>query len=199
MEKEMSKFLLVFMSVVLLFSFMAVPVLAGINPDLSDLTDEEKAKIVLEAKKLKDERSPLSKVDIQSTPQKVNEWIDVGKNLGVALMSTAKELGVAMDTFLSSKTGQMATYVILWKLLWKDVLGVIVGGLMLLSFNPMWFYFYRRMCIVKSKTVTYPTEKGAKKEKKWEYYTPGSCDGTRALMWCMFAVLNIIPLLIIFK
>jgi hypothetical protein len=192
------RFIVSVLLVFILVSGMSISIFAQVTPDLSGLTDEEKAKIVIEAQKLKNNRNIL---DVNSA-QKVNEWIDVGKNLGLALTSTAKELGIAMDSFLESRTGHIATYVILWKLLWKDVIGVVIGFLILLIFIPIWVYSYRRMCIFKAKEIIYPSDQAAlnniKQTVKYTYYDTGDCDGTRIMMWLTFICVIIGVFLIMF-
>ena len=159
---------------------------------VEDLSEEQAAKLKLDAAKMKKE----VKSEAVVTPNKVNEWIDIGKNLGLALASVAKEVGVASDSFLESTTGKLTAIVILWKMMGKDLLGFISGTVFFICWFPLWIYLFRRMTIVRLVKVEYPKE-GFRKIKHYEYYIDNrtinpdkeEIYGTRIVMAMVFIIL----------
>ncbi len=110
----------------------SLPAFAEVNVNIEGLTEAQKAQLVLQAEQMKKEaqkpqQSFGEKITEVANPQKVSEWVDLGKNMGLAIAAVAKELGVATDEFLKSNTGKIAITLIAWKVIGKDVLH-IVGG-----------------------------------------------------------------------
>ena len=95
------------------------------NVDLSDLSEQQRAEILMQVAKAKD------KTDVVDS---VNKWVGIGKELGAGLGSAAKEMGVTVNEFASTPVGQMTTFAILWKVFYQDVIKLVVG-LLWLSFS----------------------------------------------------------------
>jgi hypothetical protein len=163
-------------------SVLSFPAYAATVVDTSNLTESQKAELVLQAEKMKQEAAITS-------AQKVNEWVDVGKNIGMALTSSAKELGVAADTFLQSTAGKITVVFIFWKVMGRDLVHFIIGFLFFVVSITSWIYFFRRMCVIKSVNIEYPKEGLLKRIKHFDYYGEGDVDGTR---WAMFVALIIV-------
>ena len=120
----------------------------------------------------------------------------MGKNIGLAVAATAKELGVASDTFLQSTTGKITVVLIVWKVMGEDILGVlggtaawfVIAGIILWSFH--FFHMTKRVVNKESGEVSYIKR-----------YTFGS-DEARNVAACAhviaFTVLTIACLAIIF-
>lgn len=88
------------------------------------------------------------------TPEKVNAWAESGKNIGVAIGSAAKELGLAADSFMKTDTGRIAMVVILWKVMGKESIQIVGGFLFFFVAAGIWVHIYRRTCLIKSVTVS---------------------------------------------
>lgn len=150
------------------------------------LTEEQKAQLIIQAEQMKKQQMP--------TVEKVNQWVDLGKNVGLALVSTAKELGVAADAFLQSTTGKITVALIFWKIMGRDVLHMFVGVGLMCILIPLWIYFFRKMCIIKSVKIEYLTDKPFKKIKHIEHYGEGDIDGTRVVMLIVLAATVLVGL-----
>ncbi len=80
-----------------------------------------KACIELKEKALELQKKALGSDASLADPGKLNQWVDLGKNLGVALSSAAKELGTGATDFAKTGVGQLVTVVVVWKLLGKSL------------------------------------------------------------------------------
>lgn len=99
--------------------------------DIKGLTKEQVAELNAQAAKMK---SP--EVQVQGISAAVrNEtaaWANLGANIGTAMVSAARELGIAANEFSQTGLGRIVTVVIVYKIVGKDILGVAVGSMILL-------------------------------------------------------------------
>jgi hypothetical protein len=78
-------------------------------------------------------------------PEQASQWVGVGKEIGEA---TREGLGAVVDTatkFGSTKVGTFVMVMIAWKIMAKEVLGVILGIPLLLAGVGLWLYVARRL------------------------------------------------------
>ncbi len=82
----------------------------------------------------------------QSTvPVPVSEWVGIGKEIGVA---TREGLNAVVDTaekFGSTKVGTFVMVMIAWKIMAKEVLGVVLGIPLLIAGVCVWFWTAKRL------------------------------------------------------
>ena len=132
---------------------------ANAQVSTSGLSEEQKAQLALQAAQMKTQNEKGSPANTsQFSPEKLNEWVELGKNAGLAVAAMAKELGVASDKFLESNTGKIAAVLIIWKIVGKDLIGVIGGtiawfvlvNIILWSFR----YFHMKKKVVNKKEGT---------------------------------------------
>lgn len=141
------------------------PVLA-VEVDTKGLTEEQKAELALQAAKMKKQAVPA--LEEKFNVKNVNEWAELGKNVALAFTTVAKELGVAADEFLKSNTGKITIVLIAWKVMGKDVLGIIGGSIawVVLASIILWsFKFFHMKKKVKSK------EHGVQYIQRYEFKT----------------------------
>jgi hypothetical protein len=69
-------------------------------------------------------------IDLQKeekTPvESAKEWAGIGVELGKAIASTCKELSIGVNDFVKTPVGKLAMCIILWKLVGKEILGLII-------------------------------------------------------------------------
>lgn len=114
---------------VLVLLFLPMLAVAGQSRqlDTSGLTPEQIAELQIQASKMK------SPANISATVRKeATAWADLGANIGTAMVSAAKEIGVAANEFSQTGLGKIVTGIIVYKVLGRDILGVIFGGGILL-------------------------------------------------------------------
>lgn len=175
----------------LVFMF-SPPVFGQINSvDLSGLTEKQKAELVRQAENMKTEATQTQNTET------VNKWVDTGKNVALAITTVAKDLGIAADTFMESTTGKITAATVLWIVLGKDIIQIAVGLLLFGVGLPLWVYFFRRLCVIKS-IVTTPTEGRWRVKKGITYYEEGEVDNTRWTMLILLVLSICVILFVIF-
>jgi len=163
----------------------------AIDIDTRGLTEAQKATLVQQAEQMKEQAGKAAQTS-QLSAEKVNEWAELGKNIAITFTTVAKELGVAADQFLNSTTGKITLFLIVWKMAGRDILGLMIGTSFLLAFVPLWIYFFRRLCLMKS-VITEPVEGHRRLKRTVEYLTEDHISNKIiATRWVMLVVLILI-------
>ena len=119
--------------------------------NLPETTKLEIAKKIAEAKAATQPSLPGVVKAVESvTPEKIDQWAENGKGIGIAIGSAAKELGLAADAFLKTDAGKITVAMVAWKVMGRDVIRVIGGSAFFLVLVSIWVYIYRRTCLVGS-------------------------------------------------
>ena len=77
---------------------------------------------------------------VQTNPEKVNQWIEVGSNIGKGLAGAAKELGVEVNNFATTPMGQLTVLLIIWHIMGATLIhffGAFV--IWIIGFVGIWF------------------------------------------------------------
>ena len=178
--------------VLLLFT---APAMAQVIINTSGLTDEQKAQLVVQAEAMKKNQT------IESlNPEKLNEWVTLGKNIGLAITATAKELGVAADSFLNSTTGKITVGLIVWHYAGKDIINLVGGTIawIILTSIVIWSFRFFHM----TKRVTTKLEGGKTETKYVARFTFNSNDAraaSAAVHVAAFFLITTISSIIIFN
>lgn len=88
------------------------------------------------------------------TRGEAEKWADFGKNIGAALVSTAKELGVAAVEFSKTDLGKIATFIIVYKLIGNAIVHFI-AGLILMFLLPTLIIAARRYIMLQEAKYEY--------------------------------------------
>lgn len=91
------------------------------------------------------------------TVEKMDQYVDLGEHIGKMLGGAAKEIGVAVTTFVQTPVGKVTTYIIVWKLLGHDLVHIAGGLLILLVGFPFIWYLIQR-----SRDITIEYDKSTK-------------------------------------
>lgn len=131
-----------FILLVVTFLMLSVPVMASVSLDGSGLTEKQKAEIAaqIEDTKAKNKSSETA----VPTIDKAAQWVEVGKNAGLAMASCAKEIGVAGDTFLNSTTGKIVFGVVMFKMIGGPIIHLTSGINFFVVCTCIWFWAFRR-------------------------------------------------------
>lgn len=168
--------------------FISTPVFANITSqdfDLQGLSEAQKIELYKKMENMKEQNTGPTSVE------QMKEYADLGQKYGVALAATAKELGKSVDEILNTTVGKVAMVLIVWKVVGQELLGIVMGLLWFSTMIPIWAYFYRRMCVVKSITFE-PVEGFRSRKKVVEYYNTNFSEamhGTRFLMFFALAAI----------
>jgi hypothetical protein len=156
---------------------------AGFNK----LTESQKAQII---------QSIESTASSTATPTvtTVDQWVSLGMKIGQALAGCAKELNLAVNDFMKTPAGKVATVLIVWKVMAIDILH-IVGGLMILVVGLTLVRAYYKGC--KIETRKYDPEKvDIFKRSRLKEIIYKELTGNEAVTVVIFAVLTVLAFII---
>ena len=179
---------------VLLMVF-AVPAFAGTVLSTDGLTIEQKAQLELEAAKMKKEAAQTVKIE---TAEEVSKWVNVGKEIGLGLNATAKELGVTANELAGTPVGMIAIGLIAWNYVGADIVGVLFGTFWLMFTIPIWVWMYRSRFVIASKRFY---DKGAREDglrKLVDYQRTNEDDAVHFIYWVTLMITCLIGVLTIF-
>jgi hypothetical protein len=153
--------------------------------DVSTLTPEQIQKINQQVSEMSN--NPMS---VSATVRKeAAAWGDLGANMGKALVSAAREVGVASNEFASTSLGKVVVAIVTYKIVGKDILGVVFGTLTLLFgwSVAIWLLTTRRFADVKYEYE--PVFKGLFKRKRIVSISQDSNTTTNKMIAAGFVVL----------
>lgn len=109
--------------------------------DTRGLSREQISQLELEAAKMKvvqpgDDVKNISAV----VREEAEQWGKLGTNIGSAMVSAAKEVGVATAEFSETNLGKIVTFIVVYKVIGQDLLGIVIGSFILLTFIPTGFW-----------------------------------------------------------
>ena len=137
----------------LIFSMIACLILSSGSAFAQDvntrgLNEEQKAQLALQAAQMRKQNAiPTTSLKDNLSPEKLNEWVELGKNIELAIAATSKELGIASDEFLKSNTGKITVALIVWHYMDKDIVGIVGGTIawIVLANIILWSFRYFHM------------------------------------------------------
>ena len=84
------------------------------------------------------------------------EWAAIGANIGNAMVSAAREIGVAANDFSQTSLGKITTIIIAYKIIGRDILGVIVGTAILVCLSGLGIWVIFGPCLGNREYETRP-------------------------------------------
>ena len=149
----MKNFMRTLAAAMMVLSFSTAAVAEESYVDTQGLTAEQKAELQLQVVKLKTGAQDPAKVS-ENVRKEAEAWGDLGSNMGKAVVSAAKEVGVAANDFAQTPLGKVTVAVIVYKIIGQAALHLIFGTLILLFGWSMALYM---LVFVRfyDKNVTY--------------------------------------------
>ncbi len=98
--------------------------------DASKLTPQQRAEIQLKIEQTAATSANPSNLAV-TVREEASAWADLGKNVGTALVASAKEVGQGVNEFSQTPVGQITTAIIVYKVIGQEVLGLVFGFLTL--------------------------------------------------------------------
>lgn len=96
--------------------------------DTSKLSKAQIAELAAKA----EEMGATTPANVSATVRKEAEaWGDLGANMGKAMVGAAREVGVASNEFASTSLGKIVVGIVAYKVIGKDILGVVFGSMIL--------------------------------------------------------------------
>lgn len=134
---------------------------AALDIDSSKLTANQIAELKIQALKMQQSVDSGGSGAIETAAKvsstartEAEKWGDFGKNIGVAMVSTAKEMGIAIEAFSKTDLGRITTAIIVYKLVGTSILKFFVG-LILMFGLPTLIIAARNHMIVDKITYEY--------------------------------------------
>lgn len=128
----------------------------------------------------------------KSVRTEAGEWGAMGKNMGSALISMAKEMGVAVNEFAQTDLGKIATAVIVYKLIGHTLINMVVGFLLLTVGLYAVYRFWRKATTERIEYQYVDRQflwfKWQKKVVKNSYTTSGDAYVCMTLVSIIFAI-----------
>lgn len=173
--------------VIALLALLAAPTVAfaqqSVNVDGLNAQQVAEIQAQIEAKK-----TETPEGQVRASIERANEWVDIGEGIGAGVAAAARETGQVVNEFAVTPVGKMTTFVILWKVIGKDLLGVIVGSIVMVAFTTIWLVYTNRL-FSKEKTVTINADKSRVVSYRDRVWSEG--DGFTAFMAVViFLVVN---------
>lgn len=122
---------------------LATPAVAAAQAAI-DTTGLSEAQIAELQQKAEAARQATPEGQVKSTAAKVSEWAEIGTGIGTGLAAAARETGTVVNEFAATPVGKMTTAVIIYKVVGKDILGVLIGVPLLILFVSMWLFYTNR-------------------------------------------------------
>lgn len=119
--------------------------------DVSKLTPEQRAEIQLQVERTVSKSADPSAIS-SSLRNEASQWADLGKNVGTALVASAKEVGQSVNEFSQTPVGQITTAIIVYKVIGKEVLGILIGTIIIVIGTCSAYYIHRKLGI---STIVY--------------------------------------------
>lgn len=133
------------MMVMFFMIVISVPAIAGIDTDdlskFNQLTDSQKAEIIKQVENLSSQGS--SGVTAEVVQEKMKAWGEIGAGIGVMLVNTARELGIAANEFSQTPLGKLAVTVGLLYMFGGKLLGILVWIVCWFIFLPAIWRSYK--------------------------------------------------------
>lgn len=124
--------------------------------EFNNLTAAQKAEVLTLMAQKKEINTIKAKTVLPEikTSAQVQEWVDVGKSIGVGLAAVGNELGIAADKLAGTTIGQVAIIALVVHFFGEATWHIMLGIVWFIVFLPMWFRYFNRMCLIKDVTTT---------------------------------------------
>lgn len=153
------------------------------------LNEEQSAELALKAAQMK---------SMPNSVEQLTEYAEIGQKYGIAIVATAKELGIAADELLDTTVGKVAMVLIVWKVAGESLLGIVGGFIWFIAAIPMWLYMFRRLCLIESVVKT-PVEGRVFRKKVVNYVHGNEREGHKILMMIILIAICVSGFIMVFS
>lgn len=123
---------------------LLIPVVAFAGPgdvviDPEKLTPQDAATLY---QLKKNAENPMTNM---ASPDNLEKYAKIGEGVAKALGAACKELSVNVNEFIQTPAGKLTTFLIVWKIIGKDIVGILGGTVMLIVVLSILIWSYRRL------------------------------------------------------
>lgn len=183
-----------------LFALMTLPGVAMAQVEKSspapvDVTGLTAAQIAEINAQIEAKRTETPEGKVRESIARANEWVDIGEGIGAGVAAAARETGLVVNEFAKTPVGKMTTFVILFKVVGKDLLGLVIGSIVLVFFWTVWLVYTRSLFGKEKNVVTEGSVKTVTyREREWTEGQVGACAMAVVLLVVVTALLLIVIL-----
>lgn len=148
------------MFIAMLVMVLALPLSAQNRPvemvsvPASMLTDQQKAQVEAQV--------------VQERVRTYGSWVGVGKEVGEAVNSSLAAITDQTARFADTKAGKFTMFIVVWKVLGEDIVGIVFGFLFLLFGVPVLIWSYHRWTKPYVSRIDYEADGKTVKSKVFE-------------------------------
>lgn len=161
-----------------------------------DLTDVQKAEVlkVVADKVTATKAAAISATDLNN-PAKLNEWVDLGKNIGLAFGGAAHELGIAANDFVKTPVGLITIGLIVWHFMGNMLLHFF--GSILVMFVGLGFIRWHYLSQVETQETYSPDKTNIFGNSRLLTRTEPTPDNDWKVWYMIIGVITIIASMLI--
>lgn len=133
----------------------------AVQLDMNGLSEAAQAELALNAAKL---RKAALETPVIPDVVEMEKYVSVGEQIGKALATTAKELGIEVNNFATTPVGMIAIFLIVWHFFGTMMVHLAFGAGWFMTMIPAWIYFFKRLAMNRDETYN---EKGRRVSVKY--------------------------------
>lgn len=132
--------------------------------------------------------------------QEIHSWVGIGKEVGDAVNSSLAAVTQQSNNFAQTGVGKITVAVVVWKVMGKELTGVLCGIVFAIIAFPTWLWSYYRICVPKRTLIREETKEDKTKVRTYDLLPKGSdsIDGWRIGHWIVGFILVIITCCMVF-
>lgn len=160
------------------------------------LTEPQKAEILknITDKVVATQTAQIAATDL-SNPAKLNEWVDLGKNIGLAFGGAAHELGIAANDFVKTPVGLLTIGLIVWHFMGSMLLHFF--GSILVMFVGLGFIRWHYLSQVETQETYSPDKTNIFGNSRLLTRTEPAPDNDWKVWYMVIGVLTIIASMLV--
>lgn len=137
-------------------------------------------------------KEQVAQIEMMSFEKKVQlygKWVGLGKEVGQAVDGALSALTDQTAKFSQTRVGVFTMFLVAWKVVGREFLHFLVGGIFLFIGVPIWIWSYRKSCVPR-RYLSEETKDGIKK------YEMRDIDGNSMIVHVVAVVILILISLI---
>ena len=84
-----------------------------------------------------------STITLENNAEKTSKWTNIGKEIGIAVNETLTAIESSAQRISETHLGRIAIGIVVWKLLYKDILQIVIGITLLILAIIYWNRAYK--------------------------------------------------------
>lgn len=119
----------------------------------------------------------------QSATEQTSKWVGIGREIGIATREGLNGVVDVSQKFGSTNVGHFVMFMVAWKIIGRDILGIVIGIPALAVGLCVWIWSFKRFFFGYRRL----TMKDGKGGKTWDYAPPYKFDSDDARTGCAWA------------